>query len=235
MHVQADWVTTISTGLRNRAVSLGISSDRVTWIPSGAPSDLIRPLDKDDCKKRLGIPSSAFLIGYVGIGARDIAMILPALAAIRKRRPEVRLGIIGPVEDSRSLHRPDLRESVAAFGPVPFAQLPVYLAACNAFILPLTNTVFNRTRWPNKFGDFLAAGRPVLCSNVGDVAAIVKAEGCGFVWNDLSELRHGIETLVEDASLSSRMGERARLLAEGRLSWQTLALDFAEVYRRVCT
>jgi glycosyltransferase involved in cell wall biosynthesis len=98
----------------------------------------------------------------------------------------------------------------------------------------MRNSVVNRTRWPNKFGDYLAGGRPVLCSNVGDVATIVRSEECGFVWNNIHELCQGIEILMEDASLASRMGERARQLAEGRLSWQRLASEFAEVYRKVC-
>ena len=119
------------------------------------------------------------------------------------------------------------------FGWIPFDQLPVYLGASDAFVLPLPDTVVNRTRWPNKFGDYIAAGRPVLCSDVGDVATIVRDEECGLVWKDDSELSDGIERLVDEPNLRSRMGERARRLSEGRLSWAQIASQFAGIYSRI--
>jgi glycosyltransferase involved in cell wall biosynthesis len=234
IHAEADWVTTISTGLRQRAISLGIPPGRISCIPSGAPDDLIVPLDKASCREELQISPTAFLVGYVGIGIEDLEMIADALLLLRKARREVSLGIIGPIGENTRLDEPQLREAIVPFGRVPFHKLPLYLGACDAYVLPMRNSVVNRTRWPNKFGDYLAGGRPVLCSNVGDVATIVRSEECGFVWNNIHELCQGIEILMEDASLASRMGERARQLAEGRLSWQRLASEFAEVYRKVC-
>ena len=227
IHREADWVTTISTGLRDRALSLGIPAERVRLIPSGAPSEAIRPLDRMLCRQELGISPSTYLLGYVGSDDRDLDLIAPALSALHKRRPRAKLGVIGP----KSLGAPRSRDAVISFGRVPFSRLPLYLGACDSFVLPLRDTVFNRTRWPNKFGDYLAAGRPILCSKVGDVARIVEAEACGIVWTDLTELIGAVETLIEHGESAEAMGRAARQLAEGRLSWGHLALDFLSVYR----
>jgi len=236
IHREADWVTTISTGLMARSLSLGIPPDRVTWIPSGAPSDVIYPLDKDSCKERLGISPATFLLTHLGMGEeRSLSMVLPALSAVRRKRPEVSLGVIGPLREPGALDRPGPKENLVLFGWIPFDQLPVYLGASDAFVLPLADTVVNRTRWPNKFGDYIAAGRPVLCSDVGDVATIVRDEECGLVWKDDSELSDGIERLIDEPDLRSRMGERARRLSEGRLSWAQIASQFAGVYSRIGT
>lgn len=228
LHREADEVTTISTGLKDRALSLGIPADRVWWIPSGAPTDTIQPMDMLLCRQELGISPSTYLIGYLGTSTGDLDMVVPTIMALRKDHPQVKIGIISP-----NLFRPlplASENAVVSFGAVPFSRLPQHLGACNAFILPLRDTVFNRTCWPNKFGDYLAAGRPILCGNVGDVARFVEAEGCGMVWTAPSELVQGIESLMADERSAESVGHAARRLGEGRLSWQRLALEFLNVY-----
>jgi len=233
IHSEADWVTTISTGLRERAISSGIPSERISCIPSGAPSDLILPLDKTSCRKELQISRATFLLGFVGIGIEDLEMMADALLLVRRLRKNVRLGIIGPAETKTELNEPALREGITWFGRIPFHRLSLYLGACDAFVLPMRNNTANRTRWPNKFGDYIAAGRPVLCSNVGDVARIVESERCGLVWNDGSDLISAIESLVDDPGLANELGARARYVAEHELSWEALARQFVAVYRNM--
>ena len=231
IHKRADQVTTISTGLRDRALSLGIPSSKVRWIPSGAPIESIQPLDKLRCKEELGLPPSTFLIGFVGSGANDLDLVMPALTLLRRERPTIRLGLVGTSPRFTGVLGSESREMTISFGPIPFTRLPTYLGACDAFVLPLRDNVYNRTRWPNKFGDYLAAGRPVLCSDVGDVADIVRSRNCGFVWGDPTDFVVAVETLVDDEALMAEMGGRAREVAETRLSWPKLASEFLEVYR----
>lgn len=228
-HRRADWVTTISSGLRDRAIALGISADRIRWIPSGAPDETIRSLDIVACRRELGIPIETFLVGFVGSQVGDLEMVFPGLRTLRRNHPQVMLGVIGP--STPDLRASGLRDAIVPFGPVPFQRLPIYLGACNAFILPLRGTVFNRTRWPNKLGDYLAAGRPVLCSDVGDVARIVQEEGCGIVWKDLADLVHGVESLIDDSATANFMGGESRRVAEGRLSWRAITQEFLRVYQ----
>ncbi len=230
IHRRADRVTTISTGLTERALSLGIPSDKVRRIPSGAPAESIRPMDRSSCRRELDIPPSRYLIGYVGSQVGDLEMLSAPLRKLRRAHPHVKLGIIGPRPPS-SLLAGDSRDAVISFGSVPFNRLPIYLGACDSFVLPLRDTVFNRTRWPNKFGDYIAAGRPVLCTDVGDIARIVEAEKCGMVCHDLTEFVDQVEMLMDDRGSGEAMGASARRLAEGELSWRRLAMEFLEVYR----
>lgn len=230
-HRNADWVTAISTGLRDRAISLGIPAERVTVIPSGAPVDAIPSLDIEVCRRELKIHEETYLLGFVGSQVADLDMLSPAIRKLRRVHPKVKLGLIGPPRGA--LLGSSLQDAVISFGPVDFSRLPLYLGACDAFVLPQRDTVFNRTRWPNKFGDFLAAGRPILCSNVGDVAQIVAAEGCGITYDDLTEFVRETETLMDDKPAAQAMGAAARNLAEGPLSWRKIAMDFLSVYEAV--
>jgi glycosyltransferase involved in cell wall biosynthesis len=233
IHRSADRVTTISTGLRTRAVALGIPEDKVSWIPSGAPSDVIRPLDRDACRERLGISRSIFLLSHLGMGEEDLSMVLPAITALRNKRREIRLGVIGPVGTPAAFQRSEVKDRVFLFGKVPFDQLSLYLGASDAFVLPLRETVVNQTRWPNKFGDYIAAGRPVLSSPVSDVAQYVGSGKCGMLWRDASELASSIDHVMDHPAEAARMGQSARILAEGELSWDTISERFSEVYRGI--
>lgn len=236
IHREADWVTTISTGLMARAVSLGIPAERVAWIPSGSPSDVILPIDSVKAKENLGIPPSTFLLTHVGMGEeRAVSSILPAISKLRRRRPQVRLGIIGPARIPDAFAARDVRENLVLFGRIPFDKLHLYLGASDAFVLPLQDTVVDQTRWPNKFGDYIAAARPVLCRGVGDVPAFIREEECGIVWNDSAELEDAVDRLIFDPGRASEMGERARQLAEGRLSWARIASQFSEIYSHLET
>jgi glycosyltransferase involved in cell wall biosynthesis len=232
IHRSADRVTTISTGLRARAISLGIPGDRVSWIPSGSPNDAIRPMDREACRERLGISRSVFLLSHLGMGEEDVSMVLPVITALRAKRRELRLGVIGPVRDPAAFERPEAKGSVVLFGRVPFEELSVYLGASDAFVLPLRDTVVNRTRWPNKFGDYIAAGRPILSSPVSDVARYVESSRCGILWRDPSELGASIEQVMDHPGEAAEMGQAARTLAEGELSWGTISRRFADVYER---
>ena len=230
IHRRADWVTTISRGLLERAVSLGIPRDRVAWIPSGAPDDLIRSEDQQTARRRLGLPENLYLLGYVGSDVGDIDLLIPFMHRLRGRHPEARLALMGPRIRSLLTGYPQAQDDVLDFGLVPFEELSQHLGVCDAFVLPMRDTVFNRTRWPNKFGDYLAAGRPILCSPVGDVADFVRTEDCGIVWHDLEGLSDAIGTLMGDREASLRMAQNARQLAEGRLSWRALVKEFLAVY-----
>jgi len=178
----------------------------------------------------LGLPENLYLLGYVGSDVGDIDLLIPFMHDLRGRHPEARLALMGPKIRSLLTAYPQAQNDVLDFGLVPFEDLSQYLGACDAFVLPMRDTVFNRTRWPNKFGDYLAAGRPILCSPVGDVADFVREGECGIVWHNLEELSDAIAALMSDKESSLHMAQSARQLAEGRLSWRTLVKEFLGVY-----
>ena len=66
-------------------------------------------------------------------------------------------------------------------GYVPDHQAATYLACADVMCMPMTDTAANRGRLPNKLLDYMAAGRPVVASPVGDVKLIVQNYGIGLL------------------------------------------------------
>lgn len=58
------------------------------------------------------------------------------------------------------------RPNVCHRGPVPYAELPRWLARIDVGLTPYADTAFNRASFPLKTLEYLAAGRPVVSSDL---------------------------------------------------------------------
>jgi glycosyltransferase involved in cell wall biosynthesis len=90
----------------------------------------------------------------------------------------------------------------------------------------------NAARFPNRFGDYLAAGRPIATNPTGDVGEIVEREQVGIVAPDEPRaFADAVLRLLDDPSASEAMGRRSRGLAETRYSWKALVEPLAGFYQ----
>ena len=62
----ADAVVSVSRSLRDDAVELGISADRIDVIPNGIDADLFAPMARQQAREQLGLPSNARVLLTVG-------------------------------------------------------------------------------------------------------------------------------------------------------------------------
>jgi glycosyltransferase involved in cell wall biosynthesis len=229
----ADGVTLISSVLYQRCLGLGVPADRMRVIPSGADVVGIVPGDMTIARERVGIPSDAKVVGFVGFVDVDVDLVLTAVARIAPRWPQVKVLIVGEIEFARTTAiRLGIEDKVILAGIQPYVALPDYFAACDVLAMPLRDTLFNRARWPNKTGDYLAAGRPIVSNPVGDVRSIFERHPVGLLAapDDPTAFGTQLERLFADPALATRLGLEARRLAEGELSWERLTDDLVDFY-----
>ncbi|HEX7589037.1 MAG TPA: glycosyltransferase, partial [Anaerolineae bacterium] len=128
---------------------------------------------------------------------------------------------VGPMEDGwRMLARElGLEDRVQFAGDVPAAELPLYYAACDVFVLPSSER-------SEAFGlvqlEAIAAAKPVVCTELGTGTSFVNvASETGFVVpaRDPHALASAITQLLVDDGLRARMGAagRARVQQHFRL------------------
>ena len=220
-----DVLTVISTDLARRAAALGRDERRALLYPSGADLDGIRPLDRARCRRALGLEEGRFLVGYVSSWHPDEGLLLRALSRACAQAPALQLLAAGaPVAASDAeLRALGLRGRVTHLGRLPYRRLSMMLGACDAAVLPLEDTAFNRSRWPNKICDYLAAGRAIVAGEVGDVARLM-AEGVG--WGASPNAEALAAALLEAASNPAeahRRGAAARAHAQEHRRWERLA------------
>lgn len=235
----ADLVTVISTVLRDRALSIGVDPERLELLPSGADVESIAVLDAKECREIIGLRSDDPVLFFAGYSFWDVELISRAFRQVLRVSPTCQLLVVGGGVESAALE--DLRSSfrigyeVYLPGEVPFRLLGRFLGAACIHLLPLRDTLANRARVPNKLGDYLASGRPIVANDVGDAGRIVRTEGVGRVSEPSAErfAEKIIEVLRLPAEERYDMGRRARELAEGVFSWRAIAARLQERYRRL--
>lgn len=221
--------TVISAALEQRAIALGVPPASILRLPGGSDPEAVTPRDTAACRRSLGL-DDAPLVGYLGtLLAKDAALLFETFEDLRRRRPDARLVLIGnpkvPVPEVSGILRT---------GFVKFEAMLDWLGACDLMLLPQRDSIANRARWPSKVNDYLAAGKPVVASAVGDIAEVFAGGAIGrSVAATPSALAAAAVDLIQDPAARARCGAAARALAEGALSWSALAARLDTWYHEV--
>ena len=230
----ADGNTVISSALYQRALALGVRSEVLMHLVQGSDIERVKPLERAKARHIVGVSASTMLVGHLGVLHPKDAEFLFAVHSIMQRNcSEYKLVLIGR-------HRCDLRKYRRSpdvwfeTGAVSHEQLVHYLAACEILLLPLADTLANRARWPSRVNDYLAAGRPVVATAVGDVATLIAHHRVGVVAKpQVKEFAACVLALLQDRKSREECGRRARVLAETALAWPVIAADLEDFYCRL--
>jgi glycosyltransferase involved in cell wall biosynthesis len=231
---KADGNTAICTTLLEKARTLGANPNKLLLLPNGSDTDRLKPILQSEARQQTGLPQDAFIIGYVGsIFGKDAQLMAQAFDLVSARIPKAYLLVAGRcrLDVSRLVRNPD---RVIQTGALEEQALNPHLAACDVFWLPLSDTNANRGRFPLKLNDYLAVGRPVVASEVGDVAHVLQQDSVGllspaapepFAWQTLQ--------LFENPDMRFEMGQRARFLAETKYHWSHLSHKLESFYTQI--
>ncbi|HTR97946.1 MAG TPA: glycosyltransferase [Candidatus Acidoferrales bacterium] len=110
------------------------------------------------------------LIGYVGLLSHFLDF--DVLETLRRNRRGGTLVLLGPGTDATRARVAELagREGVAVLGPRPYADVPAYMQALDAGVIPFrASDPFVQGINPNKVYQYLAAGAPVVTTPVLDL------------------------------------------------------------------
>ncbi len=229
----AHGVTVISDEIEEHVRSIGIPDKKILRIPGGSPTDLIKPLDKIKSRKELGYPIDAKISLFLGNYQADLDIFVRAFQLLKMKNPNSKLVIIGLISNniSKLIKELKLEKHIIEVGPVEPVNLSTYMATADLFFLPLRDTEGNRSRWPNKIGDYMASGRPIVASEVGEIVPIMKTNNIGvLVGNNINEIVTSTEWLLNNPKIADGMGSNARVLAETEYSWSSLAEQLENFY-----
>ena len=234
VHAAADAATVISSYLEARVRELGIPPDRVCRVAVGANTDVIRPRAKDEMRRKYGVPLEARVLVHAGFAPYDRDMLMETLKHLAASEPAALLLLTGgeSIPVMRAVEQAGLAGMVRPFGVVPYEDLGDILACGDVMLLPFRDRPLNAARFPNRFGDYLAAGRPIATNPTGDLGEVVERERIGIVAPaEPRAFAEAILRLLDDPPLCEAMGRRARALAETRYSWHSLVEPLYNVYQ----
>jgi glycosyltransferase involved in cell wall biosynthesis len=229
----ADAVTVPCRPLARMARRLRPSRDGVHLLPGGASPDVVYPVPRERARRRYGVDDDAHVVVFAADSTYDAALLAETFVRVAEADTRALLLLAGDsgTRIRRLLQGRSAAGRVLSVGHVPYSDLGAVLSCGDVALLPLKQDSVNTHRFPNKICDYLAAGRPVVASPVGDMAEIVTDQGVGLTApGDPTSLADAVLRLFGSADLRRDMGTRARALAVERLSWERHTDRLAGLY-----
>jgi teichuronic acid biosynthesis glycosyltransferase TuaC len=172
-------VVAVSRPLADKVASFGVPLDRIDLVPNGVDADLFHPRDRPAARAALGHAGDErrWLL-YVGRleASKGVVDLLEAFSILARRRRDVRLALVGDGAARAACERvaAQLGDRVVLAGTRPLEDVPLWMAACDAFVLP---------SWaegtPNVVLEALACGRRVVATSVGGTPDLVHDQALG--------------------------------------------------------
>jgi len=213
---RADRVVVVSEVLAEHVRRLGVRPERVIVLPNGVDPRLFHTdLDGGDVRLRLGL-GPRFVVGFSGTLKpwHGVDHLLRAVARARQDEADIELLLIGDGPERENLttlaRHLGLAEHTHFVGSVPHDQVGRHLAACDVLTAPygpLEQHYFS----PLKVAEYLAAGRPVIASAIGQLGDNLGPEQ-GVVLvppGDEQALARALLELATDRDLRDRLAQAA--------------------------
>jgi D-inositol-3-phosphate glycosyltransferase len=224
----------------------GADLDKTIIVPPGVDLDRFHPIARDMARAEAGIACGDKLILFVGRiePLKGVDTMLRAVALIQERYPEsgtsTCLAIVGgdpwtedPDDEMARLqtlrHELDIHDLVTFLGSRDQDILPNYYAAAEMVIMPSHYESFGMVAL-----EAMAMGTPVIASEVGGLAFLVKDGVNGFhvPSRDPEALADRIYTLLTDPNCRDSLGRQARQYAQ-QFAWPIIVERMMGVYEDV--
>ncbi|MFC1843558.1 glycosyltransferase family 4 protein [Thermodesulfobacteriota bacterium] len=212
----ADGVTCVSENLTNHIVKKYNPTGKVITIENGIPPNLFRPMDKQKCREKFGLPKHARIIGTAGaLGAnRGIDILFKGFQELNAANPSIHLALAGPLEPGIRL---PTGPKVHHMGNLQYQDVPIFINALDIGIICNIDTLFGRYCFPQKAYEMMACGIPVVAAKVGAMAELLAAyPECLFEpENQLSFIKTIENQIIQPSLMNLPI-----------LSWPELAIKF---------
>jgi D-inositol-3-phosphate glycosyltransferase len=222
-------------------------TQKVVVVPPGVDTSHFYPIDQDEAKEYTHVPLHHLNVLFVGRiePLKGIDILIKALGLVNQQDNSLIhpkhfcVAIIGGDPDvsredmTREMTRlQNLRESVGVGDMVTFLgkksqdSLPYYYSATDVLVMPSHYESFGLVAL-----EAMACGTPVIASQVGGLAFLVKDGVTGFhvPGDDPEALSQRLLEILTDEKLRSKMGQQAAEYAK-QYDWALIAEKLLVVY-----
>lgn len=233
---RAGLVTVTSRYLEKKAREIGVRAP-ILYLPTGADTEKIKPLDKKTCRAELNWPSDRCVLYFLGGGFNpDVVLLLRAFAIAVKENRSLLLALTSDFcpEYRTEIQRLGLESDVLQTGRIPYNAVPTHLGAADILAMPLHDCVNSRARGPIKLRDYLCAGRPIVGTALGEVKEVLTRYRVGKLADIPPEsFADAILELSRDAEFCEKAGAEARRVAEHEVSWKKMGDLFLDALKEI--
>ncbi len=224
--------------LKRELVELGVPPGRILVAPDAVDLKVFQlEIGKSEARRRLNLPADKKIICYTG-SFRTKGMPKGVEEAVKALEilnlPEIFfLAVGGRPEEIENFRRLAETRGLAGqtffLGRVSREELAIYQRAADILVMPFPDFPhYAYYMSPLKMFEYLAAGRPIIASNLPAVREILSREYCFFCRpGDPGDLAAAIKGVLSNSRLADKLSANSRRLA-GRYCWSSRAEKIIE-------
>ncbi len=232
---QVDATITASSVFADKLRARGIES--VTTIgnyQSLEPYDAVTDAEVAAERARLGLKPDDFVAAYIGGFTRN-RQLLPLIEAARQL-PDVQVLLWGDGHQKDAIQAAVATVANARYlGWLPAAQVPLCTRLADIIFYCLRpdypGAIYNA---PNTLSNAMAAARPIIANDVGDLGRIVAQSGCGLLLPEVTpEAICQAISALRDPAARKKLGQAGRAAAETTYNWAAAGQSLREIYEKL--
>lgn len=232
----SNYVIAVSTKLRDKMIKLGAYPERISVIPCGVDFSKFKPEDKKKCRKKLSLPLNGNILLFVGnlYPVKGLTYLLDSLSEVLKKNNDFTLFLVGEGFLKNKLikkaERLGIKEHVHFAGRQPPSEIPLWMNACDVFILPSKSE-----GTPLVVLEAIACGKPIIATGVGGIPEFVSEKNGILVEpKNVAQLRDAILQLVGDEKMRTEFGKNSLHVRETKvLDWVSHAKKIYSIYLKL--
>jgi glycosyltransferase involved in cell wall biosynthesis len=212
--------------------SVGIPLDKVYYIPNAYNDEAFHELDSKSCRKQLGLPLEKKIILNVGNLYGEVKghkYLIEAMNKVIEQRKDALCFIVGggKLENrlKKQISSAGLEDFVKLVGNKPYSEIPLWMNACDVFVLPSLNEGN-----PTVMFECLGCGKPFIGTRVGGIPEIITSEACGLLCEPGNS-----DTLATNILFALDMQWDSKRIKEysTQFTWDIISKEIMTVYSRI--
>lgn len=225
---EADQVITVSKSNEQKLLLLGLSPKKIHVISNGYDDTLFKPMSSIAARRTLNLPLDKKILLSVGnlVNIKGHTYLLEAMNHVVKKRKDVILCVIGtgPLYDSlrKKTKRLNLGGHVFFFGGRKHEEIPLWMNACDIFVLPSLMESFGVVSLES-----MACGKPVIGTDVGGIPEVIARKDLGILVkpSDPKSLCDGIFCALDRVWMADVLIDYVK-----KFAWKNIVGDILKVY-----
>lgn len=211
---------------RDRLIRKGIPAEKIFIVSNTPVLSQISTTSKSH-DESLAKQDRALKLVYVGLlnPSRGLDTVIQAVARYVKSNKRLEFHVVGSGKAlpllKRMVREHCLDDKVRFLGWLDHREATKQIDMADVGIVPHHRCSHWESTIPNKLFDYMAAGKPVIVSDVRPVARIVNATDCGIVYED-GNPDSLVDTFsrLEDGQVRERLGNNGQEAVLGKYNWE---------------
>jgi glycosyltransferase involved in cell wall biosynthesis len=233
-----DTVSVASHRLKIECEKLGVDKSRIFDAHVGADITKFHPgISGKVVRQKYGLKKPLVLyLGQLHGGQYVELFVETASKIINNYKKELSFMIVGDGYRAEELKKLasglNLDGKLIFTGAVSHELVPQYIAAADVCVACFQENEVTLCKSPLKIVEYLALGKAIVASNVGEVPNMLDNAGILTPPGDADSLAEGILKILKDSNLKNNLERLARKRAQEKYNWTVTAGNLLIAYRK---